>query len=95
MLENFEAIEKMSKTNIEATTKAFEAVSKTAKAVASEITEYSESSLESGFKAMQKLLGVKSLDKAIEVQWEYAESVFNDLTARITKVGQIYADLGK
>jgi len=94
MLENLEAIEKMGETNIEATTKAIDAVSKTAKAIASEIAEYSKSSFESGFKAMQKLLDVKSLDKAIEVQCEYAESVFNDLAARASTVGQLYADLG-
>jgi len=94
MLGNFEAIEKMGKTNIEATTKAFDAMSETAKATASEIAEYSRSSLESGFKAMQKLMGTKSLDKAIEVQCEYAKSVFEDFTTRMAKVGQLYADLG-
>jgi hypothetical protein len=44
---------------------------------------------------MEQLLGAKSLDKAIEVQSEYAKSIYEDFTARLTKVGQLYADLGK
>jgi hypothetical protein len=57
--------------------------------------EYSKTSYESGSKALEKLFGVKSLDKAIEVQSEYAKSMFEDFTARTTKIGQLYADLGK
>ena len=95
MLANFETVEKMSKSNIEAAGKAFNALSKTTKEVASEIAEYSKSSYESGSKAVEKLFGVKSLDKAIEIQSEYAKSMFEDLTARTTKISQLYADLGK
>ena len=32
---------------------------------------------------MEKLFGVKSLDKAIEVQSEYAKSIFEDYTAQV------------
>ena len=95
MLANFETVEKISKTNIEAAGEAFEALSKTTKEVATEIAEYSKSSFESGSKAMEKLFGVKSFDKAIEVQSEYAKSMFDDLSARATKISQLYADLGK
>jgi hypothetical protein len=95
MLGNFVAAEKMSKTNIEATTKAFDALSKTTQEVATEFAEYSKRSFENGSKAMEKLFGAKSLDKAIEVQSEYAKSMFEDFTTQMTKVGQLYADLGK
>jgi hypothetical protein len=95
MLENYEAVEKLSKSNIEAATKAFDVLSKTTKEVATEIAEYSKSSFESGSKAMEKLFGVKSVDKAIEVQGEYAKSMFEDFAARTAKIGQLYADLGK
>ena len=95
MFENYEAVEKMSKTNIEAATKAFDTLSKTAREVANEIAEYSKSSFDSDSKAMEKLFGVKSLDKAIELQSEYAKSMFEDFTVRTTKIGKLYADLGK
>jgi hypothetical protein len=56
---------------------------------------YSKRSFDNGTKAMEKLSGVKSLDKAIEVQSEYAKSALEDFTAQITKLGQLYADLAK
>ena len=85
----------MSKTNIEATTKAFSSLSKTTQAVATEMADYSKRSFENSTKAMEKLFGVKSLDKAIEVQSEYAKSIFEDYTAQVTKLGQLYTDMAK
>ena len=95
MLGNFEDVQKMSKTNIEATTKAFDTLSKTTQAIATEMADYSKRSFENSTTAMEKMFGVKSLDKAIEVQSEYAKSVFQDYTAQVTKLGQRYADLAK
>ena len=95
MLGNFEDVQKMSNTGVEATTKVFGTLSKTAQAIATEMTDYSKRSYETGTKAMEKLFSVKSLDKAIEVQSEYAKSIFEDYTAQVTKLGQLYADLTK
>ena len=52
---------------------------------------------ESGYstKAMEKLFGVKSLDKVIEVQSEYAKAVYEDYTTQATKLGKLYTDLAK
>jgi hypothetical protein len=44
---------------------------------------------------MEKLFGVKSLDKAIEVQSEFAKSAFEDFSAQMAKFGQLYTDLAK
>jgi hypothetical protein len=52
-------------------------------------------SFETNTKAMEKLFGVKSLDKAIEVQSEYAKAMYEDYTAQATKLGELYADLAK
>jgi len=38
---------------------------------------------------------VKSLDKAIEVQSEYAKTAYEDYTAQVTKLGQLYSELAK
>lgn len=95
MLGNFEDVQKMSKTNIEVTTKAFGALSKTTQEIATEMADYSKRSFENSTKAMEKLFGVKSLDKAIEVQSEFAKSAFEDFSAQMTKFGQLYSDLTK
>jgi hypothetical protein len=44
---------------------------------------------------MERLLGVRSIDKAIEVQTEFAKSSFDDYTAQISKLGELYTDLAK
>ena len=95
MLGNFEEVQTMSKTNMDAATKAFGTLSKTAQEIASEMADYSKRSYENGTKAMEKLFGVKSLDKAIEVQSEYAKAIFEDYTAQVTKLGQLCSDMVK
>ena len=95
MLGNFQEAEKMSKANMEATTKAFGTLSKTTQAITAEMTDYSKRSFENNTKAMEKLFSAKSPDKAFEVQSEYAKSIFDDYSAQVTKLGQLYADLAK
>jgi hypothetical protein len=95
MLGNFDAVQKLSTTNLEATTKVFGTLSKTTQAISAEMADYSKRSYENGAKAMEKLFSVKSLDKAIEVQSEYAKSFFEDYSAQLTKLGQLYAELTK
>jgi hypothetical protein len=95
MLGNFEDVQKMGKSNMEATTKAFGTLSKTAQAITAEMTDYSKRSFENSTKFMEKLFGVKSLDKAFEVQSEYAKSIFDDYSTQVTKLGQLYANMAK
>ena len=95
MLENFGNVQEIGKNNIDATMKSFGTMSKSAQAIATEMADYSKRSYEDGTKAIEKLVGVKSLDKAIEVQSEYAKSVFEGFTAQVTKFGELYTDLAK
>jgi len=92
---NFDDIQKMGKAGIETTTKAFDNLSNASQAIATEMTDYSRRSFENSTKAMEKLFSVRSMDKAFEVQSEYAKSIFDDYSAQVTKLGQLYADLAK
>ena len=95
MFQNFEGVQKMSKTNLDAAMKSFGNFSKSAEAITAEMTDYSTRSLENGTKAMGQLLGVKSLDKAFEVQSEYAKSIYEGYTAQVAKLTELYADMAK
>ena len=95
MVGDLEEIQKISKNNIEAAMKSFGVLPKTVQTIAAEMAEYSKRSLENGTKAIQKLFAVKSLDKAIEVQSEYAKTTYEDYTAQVTKLSQLYAELAK
>jgi len=72
-----------------------EGVTKATQAIATEIADYSKRSFENGAKTMENLLGVKSLDKAIEVQSEYAKAAYEGYVAHASKLGQLYTNLAK
>jgi phasin family protein len=69
--------------------------SKGLQAIATAVSDYSKKSFEDGSAFVEKLATVKSLDKAIEVQTDYAKTAYESLVAETTKIGEIYADLAK
>jgi hypothetical protein len=75
--------------------KSFGALSKASQAIATEFADYTKKSFEDGTKVMEKLLGAKSLDKAIEIQADYAKTAYEGFVAQATKMGELYADLAK
>jgi hypothetical protein len=95
MLKNFDDVQKYGKDNMDATMKAWGSVSKSVQAIAAEAADYSKKSFEDTSKVMEKLLGAKSLDKAIEIQTDYAKSAYEGFVAQATKIGELYADLAK
>jgi hypothetical protein len=95
MVKNFDDIQKFSKDNVDATMKSFGAVSKTSQAIAVEFADYSKKSFEDGSKVLEKLFGAKTLDKAIEIQTDYAKTAYDGFVAQATKIGDLYAELAK
>jgi len=88
-------MQKLGKDNMDAALKSFGAVSKAGQAIAAEVADYSKKSFEDGTKVMEKLLGAKSLEKAIEIQTDYAKTAYEGFVAQATKIGELYADLAK
>jgi hypothetical protein len=66
-----------------------------AQAIATAVGDYTKKSFEDGNAFVTKLSGVKSLDKAIEMQTEYAKSAYDAFVAESQKIGELYADLAK
>jgi len=64
-------------------------------AIASAYGEYTKKSFEDTRSFVEKLSGVKSLDKAIEVQTEFAKSAYETFVAESQKITALYADLAK
>lgn len=91
----FEDFQKMSKDSVDASMKAFGAVSKTAQAIAAETADYSKKAFEESTSAMEKLFGAKSVEKAIEVQQEYLKSAYEGFVAQATKMSEMYTELAK
>jgi phasin family protein len=68
---------------------------KNAQAIATEVADYSKKSFEDSAAAWEKLMGAKSVEKAMEVQSEYLKSSYEEFVAQSTKLGELYADLAK
>jgi hypothetical protein len=95
MLKNFEDFQKLGKDNVDVAMKQFGTVSKGWQAIATEFANYSKKSFEHTSATFEKLLGVKTLDKAIEVQSDYVKSAYEGFVAEATKIGELYTDLAK
>jgi hypothetical protein len=92
---NLDDMQKMGKDNMDATMKSIGVMSKASQAIAAELADYSKKSFEDSTKVMEKLFGAKSLDKAIEIQADYAKTAYEGFVAQATKIGELYVDLAK
>ena len=95
MMKSFDDMQKYGKDQMDSTMKAWGQVSKGVQAIAAETADYSKRSFEEGTAALEKLLGAKSVEKAIEIQTAYAKSAYDGFVAQATKMGELYADLAK
>jgi len=68
-------------------------VNKGLQAIAAEVTDYSKKSFEDGTRAFQQLLGAKSFEHVMEIQYQYARMAYEAYVAELTKLGNMYAGL--
>src|SRR6202012_721377 len=64
-------------------------------AIVSAYGDYTKKSFEDTKSFMEKLSGVKSLDKALEAQTEYAKTAYETFVADSQKIASLYGDLAK
>ena len=83
-------------------TNAFEAVTvatasstKGLQAIATEMSDYSKKSFEKSRAHFEKLVGVKNVNEAIQLQSDFAKSAYEDFVAQATKIGEMYSSLAK
>ncbi|MFN3659115.1 MAG: phasin family protein [Pseudolabrys sp.] len=95
MVKNFEDLQQVGKENVDVALKTVSALSKGTQAIAVEVADYSKKAFEDSTAALEKLFGVKSFDKAVEVQTEYAKTAYEGFVAKASKIGELYADLAK
>ena len=95
MLKNFEDFQKLGKDNVDVAMKQLGTVSKGWQAITTEFADYSKKSFENGSAALEKLLGAKSVEKAIEVQSDYVKSAYEGFVAQSAKTGELYTKLAQ
>ncbi|ODT07909.1 MAG: Phasin [Mesorhizobium sp. SCN 65-20] len=95
MTQTYEDFSKYGKEFVDTGLKSFASLSKSAQAIATETTDYTKKSFETGAATFEKLIGVKSFEKAIEIQTDYAKQTYEGFVAEATKLGELYAELAK
>ena len=92
---NTDQMQKFGKDSMDMALASLGAWTKNAQAIASEVADYSKKSFEDSAAAWEKLMGAKSLEKAMEVQSEYLKASYEDFVAQSTRLSELYADLAK
>lgn len=64
-------------------------------AIATAYGDYTKKSFEDTKSFVEKLSGVKSFDKAVELQTEFAKTAYETFVAESQKIGELYSDLAK
>ena len=64
-------------------------------AIATAYGDYTKKSFEDTKSFFEKLSGVKSFEKAIEIQTEFAKTAYETFVTESQKIGALYGDLAK
>jgi len=92
---NFDNANQYGKDAVDTMLKSYSSLAKGFQALATEAQDYSKKSYEDGAAVVERLAGAKSLEKAFEIQGEYARTSYETFVARATKMSEIYTDLAK
>jgi hypothetical protein len=87
MFNNMEVMQKYGKSQVEAFTAASSTFTKGLQQIAEETAGFSKKHFEKSSAALQELFGAKTVQKAIEIQTNFAKASFESLVAQSTKVG--------
>ena len=85
--------QKAGKDSFEAVARAYGDANKDFQAIVSEHTNYSKKAFEDGTRALEQLVGAKSVEQAIEIQSQYVKKAYEAHIAEMTKLGEMYASL--
>ncbi len=85
-----EDFQKVGQANYDAVVRAYGEASKSFQAIGQELNDYTKSSFESATRAFEQLAGAKSLERALEIQTNYAKAAFESWTAEVSKIGEMY-----
>jgi hypothetical protein len=95
MVFKVEEFQQQSKQQLDAAVAAAQSFSNSFQAIATAYGDYSKKSYEDTKSYVEKLAGVKSIDKVLEVQTEYAKTAYDTFVAEAQKIGELYSDLAK
>jgi phasin family protein len=73
----------------DAASRSFSEANKGFQALAAEMMEYSKSAFDDAIRTWEQLIGVRSLEQAIQIQSDYAKRVYENHMAELKKLGEM------
>lgn len=89
----FEDFQKFSKQQLDAVNAAAASLAKGLQEIAAESSDYSKKAFATSSATVEKLLGAKSVETAIQIQTEFAKSTYEGFVAQANKINEIYVKL--
>jgi phasin family protein len=86
----FDEFQSINKDGIEAFVASATAWTKGMQAMAIESVDFSRKSFEKNAQAFEKVLGAKSIDKAMEAQQGFAKDAYESYVGQLNRIGEIY-----
>ena len=91
----FDKAQTFGKEQMEALTASSAAFTKGWQSIAAETSDYTKKSFEKSCELAEKMVAVKKMDEAVQLQTEFAKSAYEDFVAGATKIGEIYTAMAK
>ena len=99
MLEPFQQatddFQKMGKDNYDAIVRSYGELNKGFQAITARMTDYSKRAFEDATRTFEQLVGVKSLEQAIEIQSQYAKRSYDNWVAEASKLSEMCAEMAR
>lgn len=95
MFKTVEDLQRIGRSQIEATSQSAAALARGVQQIAQEASERSKKSVEDSSAAFAKLFGVQTLDGAIQVQTDFARTSYEDVVASYRRFGELFASIAK
>jgi hypothetical protein len=95
MFQSIDDVQKFSRENVELVTKSLNAMSHSVQMLAADTADYTRKSVAQSTAAAEKLIGAKSLDKAVEIQSAFAKESYQGFIAHATKMGEVVTNLAR
>jgi len=83
------------KDNYDAMVRSYGELNKGLQAIAVRWTEFSKRSFDDATHTLEKLIGAKSLEQAVEIQTNYAKTAYDNWLAEASKIGEMYANTAR
>lgn len=89
----FEDFQKFSKDQLDSVNAVAASVAKGLQEIAAESSDYSNKAFASSSATVEKLFGAKSVETAVQIQTDYAKSIYEGFIAQTNKINEIYVKL--